>query len=62
MGTMKINLELIFNLCLALFFYNLIIASVAKSLLLYFFENSKTIQKEKKSFQERIKEVKNESL
>jgi hypothetical protein len=59
---MKINLELIFNLCLALFFYNLIISSVAKSLLLYFFEHSKTIQKEKKSFQERIKEVKNESL
>jgi hypothetical protein len=59
---MKINLELVFNVCLALFFYNLIISSVAKSLLLYFFEHSKTIQKEKKSFQERIKEVKNESL
>jgi hypothetical protein len=59
---MKMNIEIIFNVCLGLFLYNLIISSIVKSLLLYFFEHSKTIQKEKKSFQERIKEVKNESL
>ena len=59
---MKMNLEIIFNVCLGLFLYNLVIASIAKSLLLYFFEHSKTIQKEKKTFQERIKEKKSESL
>lgn len=53
---MNINLEIIINVCLGMFLYNIILASMAKVLLKYFLDKSDTVQKEKKSFQERLKE------
>ena len=52
---MKINLEIIFNVCLGLFLYNLILNSIGKAVLVYFLNNSETIQNEKKSFREKLK-------
>ena len=59
---MKINVEIIINTCIGLLLYDILLASIGKVLLKYFLDNSETIQKEKKSFQERLKEKQSENL
>jgi hypothetical protein len=58
---MNINLEIIINVCLGMLICNFILASIGKVLLRYFLDNSDTVQKEKKKFQEKLKDKVNES-
>lgn len=53
---MTIDITIIFNVCLGMLLYNLIIASIAKVLFKYFLDNSEIIQSEKKSFREKLKD------
>jgi len=50
------NLEIILNVFIALFVYNIFIKAIAQTFITYFLNSSKTIQNEKKSFQEKLKE------
>lgn len=39
-----------------MFIYNIVLASIGKVILSYFLQNSETIQKEKKTFEQRLAE------
>lgn len=54
------NYEIILNVFIALIIYNLILSSLGKVILKYFLDHSETVQKEKKSFQDKLKEKLNE--
>ena len=58
---MSIDLEIIINVCLGMLLYNFILASIGRVLLRYFLDNSDTVQKEKKSFREKLKSKLDES-
>lgn len=53
---MKLNFEIIFNVFVAMVFYRMFFSWIGSFLLKYFLDKSETIQKEKKSFQEKLKE------
>jgi hypothetical protein len=53
---MQVNIEIIFNLCIAMLIYRIVINAIAKNLMVYFLDRSKTIQGEKKTFQEKVRE------
>jgi hypothetical protein len=52
---MKIDLDIILNVFIGMFLYNMVLTSLGKALLNHFLNNSETIQKEKKSFREKLK-------
>ncbi len=52
-----IDWKIIFNVIIALFIYNFILSALLKVLLEGIFGNKKAVNKMRKSFQERIKEV-----
>jgi len=53
---MNINTEIILNVFIALFVYNIILSAIGKTLLKYFLDSSSVVQKEKKTFEQRLKE------
>lgn len=50
------DLNIIINVVIGVAIYNLILSSIGRTVLIYFLEKSDTVQKEKKSFQDRLKE------
>lgn len=55
------NLDIIVNVCIGMFVYNIILASFGNVLIKHFLENNETVQKEKKSFRDRVSEKLKES-
>lgn len=50
------NLEIIINVFIALFIYQIFIKAFGAVLIKYFLDNSDSIQKEKKSFRDKLNE------
>lgn len=51
---MKINMEIILNVWIAMFIYSIVFASIGKVLITYFLDHSKSIQEAKKTFNEKL--------
>jgi hypothetical protein len=49
------NLEIIVNDCIGMLLYNLILSSIGKVILMYFLQGG-SLEKEKQTFQEKLKE------